>query len=247
MAEEDFPGRGHGQGDEAGIRRHRRHHPGALGGVPAAGFHGRFGGGDLPAVLGVAGGLDPVLRLPRPDLHPGAVRHAAQFRNGTTRSAASSAPSTVASPASERYSLLNSKLVSRAGRFMLVYAGLVAMLGYFYLRLPEAFVPAEDLGYMVVDVQLPPGASRVRTDATGEELGLPQVPRGGGFGVPDLGLQLLRPGRQCRAGLPDLQGLVRARRRAVGRRRDRRAERAFRAARRWHGHGRVAATDQRSG
>ncbi len=76
---------------------------------------------------------------------------------------------------------------------------------------------------------------------------LPQVPRGGGFGVPDLGLQLLRPGRQCRAGLPDLQGLVRARRRAVGRRRDRRAERAFRAARRWHGHGRVAATDQRSG
>ncbi|HFL2131756.1 TPA: multidrug efflux RND transporter permease subunit MexD, partial [Pseudomonas aeruginosa] len=35
---------------------------------------------------------------------------------------------------------------------------------------PEAFVPAEDLGYMVVDVQLPPGASRVRTDATGEEL-----------------------------------------------------------------------------
>ena len=51
---------------------------------------------------------------------------------------------------------------------MLVYAGLVAMLGYFYLRLPEAFVPAEDLGYMVVDVQLPPGASRVRTDATGE-------------------------------------------------------------------------------
>ena len=44
----------------------------------------------------------------------------------------------------ERYSLLNSKLVARAGRFMLVYAGLVAMLGYFYLRLPEAFVPAED-------------------------------------------------------------------------------------------------------
>ncbi|MBG6500555.1 multidrug efflux RND transporter permease subunit MexD [Pseudomonas aeruginosa] len=70
----------------------------------------------------------------------------------------------------ERYSLLNSKLVARAGRFMLVYAGRVAMLGYFYLRLPEAFVPAEDLGYMVVDVQLPPGASRVRTDATGEEL-----------------------------------------------------------------------------
>ncbi|VCX89141.1 Solvent-resistant pump membrane transporter SrpB [Pseudomonas aeruginosa] len=36
-------------------------------------------------------------------------------------------------------------------------------------------MPAEDLGYMVVDVQLPPGASRVRTDATGEARALPQV------------------------------------------------------------------------
>ncbi|MGC5698877.1 multidrug efflux RND transporter permease subunit [Pseudomonas sp. NFXW11] len=70
----------------------------------------------------------------------------------------------------ERYSLLNGALVKRAGRFMLVYGGIVAVLGYSYLRLPEAFVPSEDLGYMVVDVQLPPGASRVRTNATGEQL-----------------------------------------------------------------------------
>ncbi|SDY43087.1 efflux RND transporter permease subunit [Pseudomonas sp. NFIX28] len=70
----------------------------------------------------------------------------------------------------ERYSLFNSALVKRSGRFMLVYGGIVAMLGYSYLRLPEAFVPTEDLGYMVVDVQLPPGASRVRTNATGEQL-----------------------------------------------------------------------------
>ncbi|MGE7957953.1 multidrug efflux RND transporter permease subunit [Pseudomonas sp. NPDC089530] len=70
----------------------------------------------------------------------------------------------------ERYSVLSSGLVKRAGRFMLVYAGIVAVLGYTYLRLPEAFVPSEDLGYMIVDVQLPPGASRMRTDATGKEL-----------------------------------------------------------------------------
>ncbi len=70
----------------------------------------------------------------------------------------------------ERYSVLNGALVKRAGRFMLIYGGIVALLGYSYLRLPEAFVPTEDLGYMLVDVQLPPGASRARTNATGEQL-----------------------------------------------------------------------------
>ncbi|WP_433786685.1 multidrug efflux RND transporter permease subunit [Pseudomonas frederiksbergensis] len=70
----------------------------------------------------------------------------------------------------ERYSILNNGLVSRAGRMMLVYVGIIAMLGYFYLRLPESFVPVEDQGYMIVDVQLPPGATRTRTEATGEQL-----------------------------------------------------------------------------
>jgi len=70
----------------------------------------------------------------------------------------------------ERYSLLNSELVARAGRWMLAYVGILVVLGYSYLRLPEAFLPAEDLGYSVVDVQLPPGASRVRTDHTAEAL-----------------------------------------------------------------------------
>ncbi|WP_054891433.1 efflux RND transporter permease subunit [Pseudomonas sp. NBRC 111143] len=69
-----------------------------------------------------------------------------------------------------RYSSLNSAFVARAGRFMLVYAGILVVLGYFYLRLPESFVPVEDQGYAIVDVQLPPGASRVRTDATGQAL-----------------------------------------------------------------------------
>ncbi|QXH33807.1 efflux RND transporter permease subunit [Pseudomonas muyukensis] len=70
----------------------------------------------------------------------------------------------------ERYSLLNSALVARAGRWMLAYVGILVLLGYSYLRLPEAFVPAEDLGYSIVDVQLPPGASRVRTDHTAQAL-----------------------------------------------------------------------------
>ncbi|WP_447588067.1 multidrug efflux RND transporter permease subunit [Aquipseudomonas campi] len=70
----------------------------------------------------------------------------------------------------QRYTVLNSSLVKRSGRFMLVYVALVVLLGFFYLRLPESFVPVEDQGYLIVDVQLPPGATRMRTDTTGREL-----------------------------------------------------------------------------
>ncbi len=69
-----------------------------------------------------------------------------------------------------RYTALNTRLVRRTGRFMLLYLGIVALLGFVYLRLPESFVPSEDLGYMIIDVQLPPGATRARTSAAGQEL-----------------------------------------------------------------------------
>lgn len=70
----------------------------------------------------------------------------------------------------ESYATLNSWLVGRCGRLMLIYLGLLALLGYLYLRLPESFVPQEDQGYMIVDIQLPPNATRERTLATGQEL-----------------------------------------------------------------------------
>ena len=65
-----------------------------------------------------------------------------------------------------RYSTLNGKLVNRSGRFMLVYLVLIIGLGYAYVRLPESFVPTEDQGYMIVDLQLPAGATFSRTDDT---------------------------------------------------------------------------------
>ncbi|MCW4630534.1 MULTISPECIES: efflux RND transporter permease subunit [Marinomonas] len=69
-----------------------------------------------------------------------------------------------------RYSALNGKLVNRSGRFMLVYLVLILGLGYAYLRLPESFVPTEDQGYMIVDVQLPAGATFSRTNDTMKEV-----------------------------------------------------------------------------
>ncbi|WP_205932601.1 efflux RND transporter permease subunit, partial [Pseudomonas viridiflava] len=46
----------------------------------------------------------------------------------------------------DRYDRVNSSLIKRAGRYMLLYVGIVGLLGFFYLRLPESFVPVEDQG-----------------------------------------------------------------------------------------------------
>ncbi|KTC37522.1 acriflavine resistance protein B, partial [Pseudomonas sp. ABAC61] len=70
----------------------------------------------------------------------------------------------------ERYSLLSTRLVQQTGRYMLIYTALLGALGLAYLRLPESFVPSEDQGYTIVDIQLPPGATRERTSAVSDEL-----------------------------------------------------------------------------
>ncbi|MCA0239828.1 MAG: efflux RND transporter permease subunit [Proteobacteria bacterium] len=56
-----------------------------------------------------------------------------------------------------------SKLLRRAWRFLLVYAVIIAAVGWVYLRLPSSFLPAEDQGNLLVSVQLPPGATQERT------------------------------------------------------------------------------------
>ncbi|EAY3717191.1 multidrug efflux RND transporter permease subunit [Salmonella enterica] len=70
----------------------------------------------------------------------------------------------------DRFVFINSKLVKRAGRCMLVYLGIVAIFGLIYKNLPEAFVPVEDQGYYIVDIKLPVGATYSRTKLLIEEL-----------------------------------------------------------------------------
>ncbi|MCV4340858.1 efflux RND transporter permease subunit [Pseudomonas capsici] len=69
-----------------------------------------------------------------------------------------------------RFELLNSRLVQRTGRYMLIYVVIVAGLGYSYVRLPQAFVPVEDQGFYMVDIQLPPGATYSRTATVAGEM-----------------------------------------------------------------------------
>ena len=55
------------------------------------------------------------------------------------------------------------KMLKRTGRFMLLFGVIVAVVGVVYVRMPAAFLPNEDQGYIVNSMQLPPGATQERT------------------------------------------------------------------------------------
>ncbi|MCL4768540.1 MAG: multidrug efflux RND transporter permease subunit [Hyphomicrobiaceae bacterium] len=61
------------------------------------------------------------------------------------------------------YSGLVRRVARRSGRFMIIYLALLVGLGWAYWRLPTAFLPNEDQGYLLVDIQAPPEASANRT------------------------------------------------------------------------------------
>lgn len=65
--------------------------------------------------------------------------------------------------ATNSYTGLVAGVTRRPGRFMVVYLALLVGLGWSFLRLPSAFLPNEDQGYLIVDVQAPPEASANRT------------------------------------------------------------------------------------
>ena len=57
------------------------------------------------------------------------------------------------------------RLLPRAARYLVIYAAIVAAVVVVYMRLPTSFLPNEDQGTMLVNVQLPPGATQERTAA----------------------------------------------------------------------------------
>ena len=48
-------------------------------------------------------------------------------------------------------------------RYLLLYGCIVAAMAFFFLRLPTAFLPDEDQGFLICQVQLPAGATQERT------------------------------------------------------------------------------------
>jgi multidrug efflux pump len=61
------------------------------------------------------------------------------------------------------YESLVAKMLSRTWRFMLLFAAIVAVVALLFTRLPASFLPNEDQGYIIANVQLPPGATQERT------------------------------------------------------------------------------------
>src|SRR5690606_8564879 len=51
----------------------------------------------------------------------------------------------------------------RAGRMLIVYLAVGVAAAWVYKSLPTSFLPNEDQGNMLVNVQLPPGATQERT------------------------------------------------------------------------------------
>jgi multidrug efflux pump len=71
-------------------------------------------------------------------------------------------------------------VLKRAGRWMLAFAVVIGAVGFMYTRLPTSFLPNEDQGYLIVNVQLPPGATTERTTAVMQQvegffMGQPEV------------------------------------------------------------------------
>ncbi|MCG2582912.1 efflux RND transporter permease subunit [Massilia sp. TS11] len=64
-----------------------------------------------------------------------------------------------------RYQSTVARILTRTGRYMLAFGVVLVAVGWLYARLPSSFLPNEDQGYIVTNVQLPPGASKARTDA----------------------------------------------------------------------------------
>lgn len=63
-----------------------------------------------------------------------------------------------------RYDNANGRILSRPRRTFAVFIALVAVTVLLFMRLPTAFLPTEDQGFLITAVQAPPGATQERMD-----------------------------------------------------------------------------------
>lgn len=55
------------------------------------------------------------------------------------------------------------RILKRAARYLVIYVAIIAAVVLLFRTLPSSFLPGEDQGTMLVNVQLPPGATQQRT------------------------------------------------------------------------------------
>jgi multidrug efflux pump len=68
------------------------------------------------------------------------------------------------------YESVVARILQRAARYLVIYAAIAGVAVLLYSRLPTSFLPQEDQGNMLVNVQLPPGATIERTRSVMEQV-----------------------------------------------------------------------------
>ncbi len=66
---------------------------------------------------------------------------------------------------SSRYGRMTGRLVRMSALMLVLYAVIIGVGLNEFRKAPQGFIPQQDLGYLIVAAQLPPGASLERTDA----------------------------------------------------------------------------------
>ena len=61
------------------------------------------------------------------------------------------------------YESVVARMLKKAARYLIIYVAIIGAVALLYARLPTSFLPQEDQGNIIVNVQLPPGATQERT------------------------------------------------------------------------------------
>src|ERR1700761_2914339 len=71
---------------------------------------------------------------------------------------------------STRYGKATNRFVRMTGVMFLIYLALIGLTGFQMSRMSTGFIPQQDIGYLAVVAQLPPGSSLARTDEVVREV-----------------------------------------------------------------------------
>ncbi len=63
----------------------------------------------------------------------------------------------------KNYESFVARMLRKTGRALLVFAVVIAVVGLLFTKMPSSFLPNEDQGYIIANIQLPPGATAERT------------------------------------------------------------------------------------
>jgi len=62
------------------------------------------------------------------------------------------------------------RMLANTGRYLVIYGAIIAVMVVMFLRMPTAFLPDEDQGFIVCQIQLPSGAGQDRTEKIIEQV-----------------------------------------------------------------------------